>query len=55
MNNLIELRDLSKTITLHQQQRVALKVLPGLNLHDAGGECLAHHGRSGAGKSTLRR
>ncbi|EJY62094.1 ATP-binding component of ABC transporter, partial [Pseudomonas aeruginosa CIG1] len=55
MNNLIEVRDLSKTFTLHQQQGVVLNVLRGLNVNVAGGECLVLHGRSGAGKSTLLR
>ncbi|ALS12274.1 phosphonate ABC transporter ATP-binding protein [Pseudomonas aeruginosa] len=55
MNNLIEVRDLSKTFTLHQQQGVVLNVLRGLNFNVAGGECLVLHGRSGAGKSTLLR
>ncbi len=50
MNNLIEVRDLSKTFTLHQQQGVVLNVLRGLNFNVAGGECLVLHGRSGAGK-----
>ncbi|HEP9226527.1 phosphonate C-P lyase system protein PhnL [Pseudomonas aeruginosa] len=55
MNNLIEVRDLSKTFTLHQQQGVVLNVLRGLNFNVAGGECLVLLGRSGAGKSTLLR
>ncbi|HIE2484975.1 TPA: phosphonate C-P lyase system protein PhnL [Pseudomonas aeruginosa] len=55
MNNLIEVRDLSKTFTLHQQQGVVLNVLRGLNFNVAGGECLVLRGRSGAGKSTLLR
>ena len=55
MNNLIEVRDLSKTFTLHQQQGVVLNVLRGLNFNVAAGECLVLHGRSGAGKSTLLR
>ncbi|AYK22094.1 TPA: phosphonate C-P lyase system protein PhnL [Pseudomonas aeruginosa] len=55
MNNLIEVRDLSKTFTLHQQQGVVLNVLRGLNFNVAGGECLVLYGRSGAGKSTLLR
>ncbi len=54
MNNLIEVRDLSKTFTLHQQQGVVLNVLRGLNFNRAR-ECLVLHGRSGAGKSTLLR
>ena len=55
MNSLIEVRDLSKTFTLHQQNGVVLNVLRGLNFSVHGGECLVLHGHSGAGKSTLLR
>jgi alpha-D-ribose 1-methylphosphonate 5-triphosphate synthase subunit PhnL len=55
MNTLIEVRDLSKTFTLHQQNGVVLNVLRGLNFSVRGGECLVLHGHSGAGKSTLLR
>lgn len=55
MNNLIEVRDLSKTFTLHQQNGVVLNVLRNLNFTVRGGECLVLHGHSGAGKSTLLR
>jgi len=55
MNTLIEVRDLSKTFTLHQQNGVVLNVLRGLNFKVRGGECLVLHGDSGAGKSTLLR
>ena len=55
MNTLIEVRDLSKTFTLHQQSGVVLNVLRGLNFSVGGGECLVLHGHSGAGKSTLLR
>lgn len=55
MNTLIEVRDLSKTFTLHQQNGVVLNVLRGLNFSVCGGECLVLHGQSGAGKSTLLR
>lgn len=55
MNTLIEVRDLSKTFTLHQQNGVVLNVLRGLNFSVRGGECLVLHGYSGAGKSTLLR
>ena len=34
MNTLIEVRDLSKTFTLHQQSGVVLNVLRGLNFSD---------------------
>jgi len=55
MNTLIEVRDLAKTFTLHQQHGVRLQVLRGLNFTVAAGECLVLHGQSGAGKSTLLR
>jgi alpha-D-ribose 1-methylphosphonate 5-triphosphate synthase subunit PhnL len=55
MTTLIEVRDLSKTFTLHQQNGVVLNVLRGLNFSVRGGECLVLHGHSGAGKSTLLR
>jgi len=55
MNTLIEVRDLSKTFTLHQQNGVVLNVLRGLNFKVRSGECLVLHGDSGAGKSTLLR
>ncbi|WP_095099198.1 phosphonate C-P lyase system protein PhnL [Pseudomonas sp. Irchel 3A5] len=55
MNTLIEVRDLSKTFTLHQQNGVVLNVLRGMNFKVRAGECLVLHGDSGAGKSTLLR
>ncbi len=55
MNALIEVRDLSKTFTLHQQHGVVLNVLRGVEFSVKGGECLVLHGQSGAGKSTLLR
>lgn len=55
MTTLIEVRDLSKTFTLHQQNGVVLNVLRGLNFSVRAGECLVLHGQSGAGKSTLLR
>lgn len=54
-NALIEVRDLSKTFNLHQQNGVVLNVLRGVAFSVQGGECLVLHGQSGAGKSTLLR
>lgn len=54
-NALIEVRDLSKTFTLHQQNGVVLNVLRGVAFSVQCGECLVLHGQSGAGKSTLLR
>lgn len=55
MKPLIEVTDLSKTFTLHQQHGVVLNVLHGLSFTVRAGECLVLHGASGAGKSTLLR
>ncbi|VVO29975.1 phosphonate C-P lyase system protein PhnL [Pseudomonas fluorescens] len=55
MNTLIEVRNLSKIFTLHQQNGVILNVLDDLNFTVSAGECLVLHGQSGAGKSTLLR
>ena len=55
MDTLIEVANLGKTFTLHQQHGVVLDVLRGLNFSVRAGECLVLHGQSGAGKSTLLR
>ncbi|KEZ65594.1 phosphonate ABC transporter ATP-binding protein, partial [Pseudomonas amygdali pv. tabaci str. ATCC 11528] len=55
MTTLIEVRDLSKTFTLHQHNGVVLNVLRGLSFSVRAGECLVLSGQSGAGKSTLLR
>lgn len=55
MNRPIEVRDLRKSFTLHQQHGVTLDVLREVSFTVAPGECLVLHGRSGAGKSTLLR
>ena len=55
MNALIEVRDLSKTFTLHQQTRRGAERAARVEFSVHGGECLVLHGHSGAGKSTLLR
>ena len=50
---MIEIRDLSKTFTLHNQGGVVIPVMQGAELTVAKGECVALTGASGAGKSTL--
>jgi alpha-D-ribose 1-methylphosphonate 5-triphosphate synthase subunit PhnL len=55
MNKLIEVVDLAKRFTLHQQHGVVLDVLSQVSFAVSAGECLVLHGQSGAGKSTLLR
>ncbi|KPP90201.1 MAG: phosphonate C-P lyase system protein PhnL [Rhodobacteraceae bacterium HLUCCA08] len=52
---MIELSDVSKTFTLHNQGGAVIEVLTGVGLSVAPGECVALTGASGAGKSTLMR
>ncbi|MBO6899428.1 MAG: phosphonate C-P lyase system protein PhnL [Shimia sp.] len=52
---MIEIKNLSKTFTLHNQGSVVIPVMEAAELTVARGECVALTGASGAGKSTLMR
>jgi alpha-D-ribose 1-methylphosphonate 5-triphosphate synthase subunit PhnL len=52
---MIELANVSKTFTLHNQGSAVIDVLSDVSLSVAPGECVALTGASGAGKSTLMR
>lgn len=55
MSAMIDIRDVSKTFTLHTQGAAVIRVMEGAALTVARGECVALTGASGAGKSTLMR
>ncbi|KMW58743.1 Phosphonates transport ATP-binding protein PhnL [Candidatus Rhodobacter oscarellae] len=52
---MIELTDVTKSFTLHNQGAAEIPVITGAGFSVAPGECVALTGASGAGKSTLMR
>ena len=52
---MIELENVSKSFTLHNQGSAVIPVMERVNLTVAPGECVGLVGASGAGKSTLMR
>ncbi len=52
---MIELSNVSKTFTLHNQGSAVIEVISDVSFAVASGECVALTGASGAGKSTLMR
>lgn len=55
MGDILHIAGLAKTFRLHNQGGAELRVLAGIDLAVAAGECVVLSGLSGAGKSTLLR
>lgn len=55
MTAMIEVSNLSKAFTLHNQGGTVIPVMAGAEVRIAAGECVGLIGQSGAGKSTLMR
>jgi alpha-D-ribose 1-methylphosphonate 5-triphosphate synthase subunit PhnL len=52
---MIQVEQLSKTFTLHNQGGIQLPILNNVDLQVSAGQCTVLHGESGSGKSTLLR
>ena len=55
MTAMIDISNLSKAFTLHNQGGAVIPVMAGANLRISAGECVGLTGQSGSGKSTLMR